>query len=227
MPASLEERIIRTSGHSSARGTLLAARGCTRVVGGLAAGPRFVSSLRLAPLGSASAENTSARPCAPSVFLFFGCISRLWCLGWARCLFFAVRVGAASVWRIRTSPSLYHVTLLTHLSLPFFLVKATLQSWTFCMPVGREVRRSCGQSWLLCRKLLLAFQRRVSTSWWTSCSRLAAFLVSFRGMGRRSRCGLLSSGPWVGPAPSPRLGLRASRSEAGHRAQPRGSSRRN
>ena len=43
-----DKRITCTSGYSSARGTICAACGCTRVVGGLAAGPRFVSSWLLA-----------------------------------------------------------------------------------------------------------------------------------------------------------------------------------
>ena len=46
-----DKSITRTAGHSSARGTLCAARGCTHVVGGSAVGPRFVSSY---PLASAS-----------------------------------------------------------------------------------------------------------------------------------------------------------------------------
>ena len=47
-----EKRITRAIGNSSARGTPCAARGCTRVVAGLAVGPGFVSSWLRPPSGA-------------------------------------------------------------------------------------------------------------------------------------------------------------------------------
>ena len=88
------------------------------------------------------------------------------------------------------------------------LVMATFQSWIPYMPAGESLQRSCAQAWLY-RRLLRAYQRRVSTPRWTSCSRLATLRVSFRGLGRREslRTAVLRA-LGGGPAPSPRLGLR-------------------
>ena len=62
-----------------------------------------------------------------------------------------------------------------------FLVKATFQLWLLCMNAGGDWQRMVSQSWSLCRRLLLAYQRRESTLPRTSCSRSAVLQVSSRG----------------------------------------------